>query len=505
MKALSRREVLVAGASTAALAACGGGVSMSGPMTGTATASSAAALPEGLPLLSLPLLTNMNASPGTFSAALRAATAQSEYVPGRMTATLAYNGASPGPTIEATEGDRISIDFDNAIPGQPSTIHWHGLPVPADQDGNPMDPVASGARRTYEFTLPADCAGTYWYHPHAHQLTAEQVARGLAGVFIVRPRIDPLPGGIDEHVLLVTDLRVDATGTMMGWTIADMMNGREGDQLLVNGRRNPMLDAAPGATLRLRLVNATSARYVRIALDGAPMTLIGTDGGLLAAPVAMNEWLLAPAERIDVIAQMPASTATPIALRLLPHDRGWMMMPGMASAPMLNQGALLTIRLQGSPKPAVKLPALLRSIAPLPAPIASKQLVLTERVGMMGGASMMSGGMMGWQFLINGRLFDPNRIDLVSNAGDVEQWELVNASSMDHPIHIHGTQFQVVEREAGGVRTRPAYLAWKDTVNVPRGTTVRLRVRQTMPGLRMFHCHILEHEDQGMMGVLRVQ
>jgi bilirubin oxidase len=345
----------------------------------------------------------------------------------------------------------------------------------------------------------------YWYHPHPHQLTAEQVARGLAGVFIVRPRIDPLPGGIDEHVLMVTDLRVDATGTMMGWTAADMMNGREGDHLLINGRRNPVLDAAPGATLRLRLVNATSARYVRLALDGASMTLIGTDGGLMAAPVPINELLLAPAERIDVIAQMPASTAMPIALRLLPHDRGWMMMSGMASAPMLNQDALLTIRLQGSQKPAVKLPALLRSIAPLPAPIASKQLVLTERVSMMTGAGMMSGGTMGWQFVINGRLFDPNRVDLVSNAGDVEQWELVNASSMDHPIHIHGTQFQVVERDVGGVRTPAAYLAWKDTVNVPRATTVRLRVRQTMPGLRMFHCHILEHEDQGMMGVLRVQ
>jgi bilirubin oxidase len=113
--------------------------------------------------------------------------------------------------------------------------------------------------------------------------------------------------------------------------------------------------------------------------------------------------------------------------------------------------------------------------------------------------------MMGWQFLIDGRLFDMDRVDRTSALGQVEQWEFANLSSMDHPMHIHGTQFQAIETERAGVRTPAAYLGWKDTVVVPRGATVRLRVRFDSPGLRMYHCHILEHEAQGMMGVLRVQ
>jgi len=118
---------------------------------------------------------------------------------------------------------------------------------------------------------------------------------------------------------------------------------------------------------------------------------------------------------------------------------------------------------------------------------------------------MTGGGVMGWQFLIDGRLFDMNRVDRTSALGEVEQWEFVNRSSMDHPMHIHGTQFQVVETERDGLRTPAPVLCWKDTVNVPRGSSVRLRVRFDLPGLRMYHCHILEHEAQGMMGVLHVR
>jgi bilirubin oxidase len=118
---------------------------------------------------------------------------------------------------------------------------------------------------------------------------------------------------------------------------------------------------------------------------------------------------------------------------------------------------------------------------------------------------MAAGGMMGWQFLIDGRLFDMNRVDRVSVLGEVEQWDFVNRTSMDHPMHIHGTRFQVVETERDGLRTAAPVLCWKDTVDVPRGTTVRLRVRFDLPGLRMYHCHILEHEAQGMMGLLSVQ
>ena len=509
MKSTTRRALLLAAAASPLAAACGGGDSTvtgaMGNMGGTSGTSGAAGLPqltEGQPLQDLPLLANTSTAAGVFEAMLRAAPAQIGYLAGRATEALAYNGASPGPTIVVTEGDRVRIRFENRIPGQPSTIHWHGLPVPADQDGNPMDPVASGADRFYEFTLPEGCAGSYWHHPHPHLYTAEQVARGLAGAFIVRPKSDPLPAGLDDRVLMFTDLRIDAAGGMMGWTAEDMMNGRVGDHVLVNGRRNPVLAAAPGATLRLRLYNATNARYLRLAFDGLPMTLIGTDGGLLGVPLpGLSELLLTPGERAEAVVQLPQAAGMQIALRMLPHDRGWMM----GTMPATTQSAVLALRTDGTPRAPVTLPATLRPITPLPLPVASKRFELTERTGMMGGVGMMAGGMMGWQFLIDGRPFDMNRIDRTSVVGQVEQWEVVNLSSMDHPIHIHGTQFQVIETERSGARTPAPYLGWKDTVNVPRGATVRLRVRFDAAGLRMYHCHILEHESQGMMGVLKVQ
>jgi bilirubin oxidase len=509
MTSESRRALLLAAAAAPFAAACGGGdsttmgaIGSTGGTSGTSGAAGVPLLAEEQPLPALPLLANDSGAAGVFEATLRAAPARFEYLGGRATDALAYNGASPGPTIVVTEGDRVRIRFENRIPGQPSTIHWHGMPVPADQDGNPMDPVASGADRVYEFTLPPGSAGSYWYHPHPHQYTAEQVARGLAGAFIVRPKSDPLPAGMGDHLLMFTDLRIDAAGGMMGWTAEDMINGRMGEHVLVNGRRNPVLAASPGATLRLRLANATNARFLRLAFDGAPMTLVGTDGGLLGAPVAnVNELLLAPGERAEVVLQMPSAAGTQVTLRLLPHDRGWMM----GAMPALTQSTVLTLRTEGAPRAPLALPATLRPITPLPLPVAFKRIELTERKGAMGGRGMMAGGMMGWQFLIDGRLFDMDRVDRTSALGQVEQWEFANLSSMDHPMHIHGTQFQTIETERAGVRTPAAYLGWKDTVVVPRGATVRLRVRFDSPGLRMYHCHILEHEAQGMMGVLRVQ
>jgi len=510
MTSESKRALLLAAAASPLLAACGGGsasmgMGSPGGATGAGGGSSAAGLPllaEGQPLPTLPLLANDSSAPGAFEATLRAAPAQFEYLGERATQALAYNGASPGPAIVATEGDRVRIRFENRIAGQPSTVHWHGLAVPAEQDGNPMDPVASGADRLYEFTLPAGSAGSYWYHPHPHQYTAEQVARGLAGAFIVLPKSDPLPAGLDDRLLMFTDLRIDPTGGMMGWTAADMMNGRIGDHLLVNGRRNPLLAASPGSTLRLRLFNATSARFLRLAFDGLPMTLIGTDGGLLGAPVpGLAEVLLAPAERAEVVIQMPSAPGLQSVLRMLPHDSGWMT----GAMPASTQDAVLTLRTEGTARAPIALPATLRPIAPLPSPVAFKRVELSERMGMMGGSGMMAGGAMGWQFLIDGRLFDMNRVDWTSIAGEVEQWEFVNRSGMDHPMHIHGSQFQVLETERAGARTAAPRLAWKDTVIVPRGALVRLRVRHSLTGTRMVHCHILEHEAQGMMGVLRVQ
>jgi bilirubin oxidase len=479
------------------------------PTVGSTGQAKPVTIRAGQPLRPLPKLVNQSKTPGVFEASLTAVPARLDVGTGQQTEFWAYNGMIPGPLIEATAGDRVRILFENRIPGQVSTIHWHGMPVPAAQDGNPMSPVTSGSGHIYEFLLPADSAGSYWYHPHPHRLSAEQVYRGLAGAFIVNPKSDPLPRDIHHIMAFITDLRLSATGAIPADDMVDLMNGREGGHLLVNGQQNPVLTVAPGSTCRFRLYNATNARYLRLAFEDHEMTLIGTDGGYVETPVlGLREVLLSPAERADVIVTFRRRSGSTVALQTLPYERGWMG----GGKPPSQTLSLLTVRLVGIPVGAAALPTKLRNIEELGPPGAIKRLEFGERMTMGDGMSTSGGGMdptkmgrgMAMQFLINGKAFEMGRVDLTTKAGQVELWEVVNPTDMDHPFHLHGTQFQVTERERHGSKTKAPYLAWKDTVNIATAETVRFKVRQDMKGLRMYHCHILEHEDQGMMGVLDV-
>ena len=251
----------------------------------------------------------------------------------------------------------------------------------------------------------------------------------------------------------------------------------------------------PGQSQRWRILNATNARYLRLALTGHTMTLIGTDGGLLHSPVpGLDEILLAPAERVEVIVTASLSSHASTVLQALPYNRGAVGMMRSSSTTI----PLLTLANTSTAMAAVALPSALNTIADLRVPTTTKRLVLSSGMGMGG----MGGGMM--SFLIDGKTFDPQRIDLTSRVNEVEQWTIENRSSMDHPFHLHGTQFQVVSRTRSGVTTPEPFLAWRDTVNVAAFETVVLKVVQDQLGKRMYHCHILEHESQGMMGVLEV-
>jgi bilirubin oxidase len=357
-----------------------------------------------------------------------------------------------------------------------------------------MDAVASGQRRIYEFTLPEGSAASYWYHPHPHRTSAEQVYRGLAGAFLVRPKIDPIPAAYGDTVLFLTDLRLAADASLPAQTAADLMNGRVGDEVLVNGQKKPVLTVRPGTRRRFRLFNATNARFLRLTVRGAAMTIVGSDGGLLAVPVVgVTEILLAPAERAEVVVAF--EEAGTFSLKTLPYDRGWMG-PGRPDDGDLT---LLSIEARG---PAVTgmppLPQRLRRLPALAAPTVRRRFVYGESM------AMSAAGGMATRFTINGKSFDMSRIDVETKAGQVEIWEIRNPTDMDHPFHIHGTQFQVVDVERAGRVAKPAYRAWKDTINVARGEIVRIAVGQELPGLRMYHCHILEHEDDGMMGTVKV-
>jgi bilirubin oxidase len=467
------------------------------PVPGTVPAptGSPTALTAGQALANLVRLPNGSATPGTFEGTLVAERTSKTLLAGRSTEFWTYNGLVPGPMIEVFEGDTVRIRVENRL-SQDTTVHWHGLPVPPNQDGSPMDPIAPGASRMYDFTLPMGSAGTYWFHPHTHKHTAEQVFRGMAGLIVVRSRTDPLSEGFAEKHLVISDLRLASDGSIPADTPMDWQNGREGNYVLVNGQYQPILGINPGQSQRWRILNATNARYLRVALDQHSFTLVGTDGGLLAAPMpGLSEILLAPGQRVEVIVTAGLAAGAAAVLKSLPYERGTMGMGMMGSGS--STIPLLTVQYSRSTTLPVAMPTELRPIAPLGVPVAYKHLVLSSGMGMMGGGGMM-------QFLIDGKSFDPARIDLTSRVNQVEQWTVENRSSMDHPFHLHGTQFQVVSRTRGGTTIPETTRAWRDVVNVAAFESVVFKVAQSQLGMRMYHCHILEHEDQGMMGVLDV-
>ena len=175
------------------------------------------------------------------------------------------------------------------------------------------------------------------------------------------------------------------------------------------------------------------------------------------------------------------------------YERGWMG----DNKPATKAFPLMTFDLAGTAVKPIAIPEKLREIVALGEPAASKRLEFSENMGMINGG-------MNIDFLIDGKSFDMNRVDLKARVGEVEIWEIYNGSDMDHPLHIHGTQFQIVEREKKGKKSPVQFLAWKDTVNITSKETVRIKQRYSTPGLRMYHCHILEHEDNGVMGTLDV-
>ncbi|WP_454007720.1 multicopper oxidase family protein [Alcaligenes sp. Marseille-Q7550] len=470
-------------------------------------------MPGGQTLRPLPTLTNAAARPGRFQARLTAARHHVILADGRQTEAWLYNGQLPGPLIELTEGDEVDIEFVNQL-DQATTIHWHGLPVPPDQDGNPQDAVPAGQSRHYRFTLPKGCAGTYWYHPHPHGKSGEQVAHGLAGALIVRTPDDPLRQAREQH-WLISDLRLDTEGRIPANTPLDWMNGREGQFVLVNGQRQPRITVSTSE--RIRLWNACSARYLRLHVPGARLIQVGADGGLLEAPLpATGELLLAPAGRAEFFLEAGQSGAT--TLQALYYDRQKMM---VQEEP--HTLTLADLDIQAHP---LILPEQLRFMAAVPAGQPQARVVFSEVMEMdhamagQGNGHGMSGehaespqGMghmpdmasLQRMFRVNDKVFDMERIDLRCPAGQWQHWQVVNDSHMDHPFHLHGVQFQVLSRDNGGKAAPEPLRAWRDTVNLRPKEAITLAFRQDWPGLRMFHCHILEHEDLGMMAQLMVE
>lgn len=419
-------------------------------------------------------------------------------IPGGPARALTYNGLLPGPVLEAEPGDAVRIQLHNRL-ARPTNLHYHGLHIPPGGSGdNVFVSVAPGQSHAYAFTLPADHpAGTFYYHPHSHGTVADQVFGGLGGVFIVRGALDQIPEvrAAEEQVLFLKDLPGEAGSIPMGM---GMMLGREGAVLTVNGQVNPALAIPSGGLLRLRIVNGSNARFWRLALEEHPFHLIATDGGAIEAPVELPELLLAPGERADVLVRGERPGGR-YRLLNLPYARGAGGMMGgmgmgrgmMGSGPgRLGPVPIATLNYAGSVTP-LPLPERLLPVDPLPAPVRSRRFVLNH--GMAPG--------MGMVFLINGRAYEHGRTDTSVRLGDTEDWDLVNDGVMDHPFHVHINSFQVISRNG----MPEPFRAWKDVVLVRPGETVRIRTRfDDFAGRSVYHCHILDHEELGMMGILEI-
>lgn len=430
-------------------------------------------------------LQNRSKTPGVAEFDLTASPTRLELVPGKPTEAWAYNGMVPGPTIELREGDRVTIHFHNKLP-QTSTVHWHGLHIPAAFDGSPLNPVPPGQSRDYIFRIPLGSAGTYWYHPHPDMTTTEQVSRGLYGALIIRPARDPLEG-IQDRLLILSDNRFQEDGavdlphhtTPQG--NIDAQNGREGEVLFVNGRTLPALTMRPGEWLRLRIINAAAARVFRLAIPGQKLLHVGSDGGLFEKPRETDELLLANSERIEVLVR-GGEPGSRTMLRTLPYDRyDFHTRPSNWDTPR----DLVELRTSTDAAVApIAIPTSLRVVPPLSTKVIAARREIVFAQGM-----------------INNRVMDMNRVDVRGRLGTTEIWQIQNVVGMDHPFHLHGFQFQVLDRDG----VPEPFVSWKDSVNVPKHSKVRIVVRfEDHPGKWMFHCHILDHEDMGMMGILEL-
>lgn len=395
-------------------------------------------------------------------------------VPGTRTTIWGYDGLFPGPSIVARSGRPVAVEFTNSLPA-PIAVHLHGGHVAPEHDGHPMDLIPPGASRRYEYPN-GQPHSTLWYHDHAMDQTAENVYRGLAGLYLLHDDEEAdagLPTGDYDVPLLLQDRSFGADGQLAYPDGTQARDGVLGDVFLVNGVPQPSF-AVERRPYRFRIVNGSNARPYDLELEGRSLWQVGSDGGLLSAPISVRSIRLGIAERAEVVvdfAQMDPGQ------QVVLQDR-------------ISGNGLVRFDVESGDGGATILPATLRTIVDLPAPTVEREVHLQfdEGVG---------------RWVLDGRVFDHDRIDARARLGTVERWRLVNDSAFEHPFHLHLAMFRV---ESRGLAAAPANeRGWKDTVRVAPGETVTFTTRFTgFPGTFLYHCHILEHEDHSMMAQIRI-
>lgn len=425
-----------------------------------------------------PLAESRVTADGTRVFELTAQEGTAELLPGLPTETWGFNGSYLGTTLRAERGERVRVKVANELE-EPTTVHWHGMHLPADVDGGPHQPVMPGEVWTPSWTVDQPAA-TLWYHPHLHGATEEHVSRGLAGMFILddpdSPVADQLPHdyGVDDVPVIVQDPHVNDDGEIQS-------GGGLGDDVLVNGTYGPWLEVTT-ERVRLRLLNASVKRVFNFGFSGGrTFVMIGSDGGLLPAPVTTDRIRLSPGERAEIVVTM--SPGEDLVLRSYPPDLEANFLVERFSGGR-DEFDVLQLQAADRLRPSPEVPGTLS-----PAPDLDVSKALTRTFELTGRQ-------------INDKSVDMARIDEIVELGTTEIWEVRNADGEYHNFHVHDVQFQVlsVDDDEPG----PQLSGWKDTVYLPPGGSVRLALRfvdYADPNTPyMYHCHVLQHEDGGMMG-----
>jgi len=404
-----------------------------------------------------------------------------EFVKGKKSATLGYNGNYLGPTIRLYDGDNTQIQFTNNM-DHATSVHGHGLHVPGDVDGGPQIQIAPAG--VWDVRLPIrQQASTNWYHPHLMGSTAEQVHAGLAGLYIVEDKHSqslPLPNtyAIDDIPIIIQD-RNFQQGVMTPYPKKPPNDLRE-DTLVINGCLDPVMQV-PAGLVRLRLLNGANGRAFKVFReDGKAFHKIATEGGLLESPVVIEEMIMSPGERNEIVIDLSSGGEVALMATLLDKNDSFFKNL-LAPKPRM-------LRLRANPELAVlatKLPEKLNNFTTYD----PSEVVKDRRFKLKDMA-------------INGVKMDMNVINETVKQGELERWTI---DSGRHPFHMHGAAFQILS--INGKPPTAEHRGWKDTIT-PRGEAeILLRFEHLASAERpyMYHCHILEHEDLGMMGQFTVE
>lgn len=394
-------------------------------------------------------------------------------LPGLLTPALTYGGQFVGPTIRTRVGRPALLRLCNDL-GEPANVHLHGGHVPAASDGHPMDVIAPGGSRLYDYPN-RQLGATLWYHDHAHHKEAEHVYRGMHGFYILEDEAERrlnLPSGQYDVPIMIKNAAFDENGAFV---YSDFDDPSTRTTVLVNGKPFPYYQVA-ARKYRFRLLNAANHWDMKLDLGGATMIQIAGDGGLLPAPLPVTELFLTSGERAEVVIDF---SRFPIGTQLvLSHDYG----------PVMRFDVTRTA------SDSSQVPSVLRTMPALPPATKTRNVTL----GLSDDQQV---------FWIDGKPFDPNRIDMRIKRGTTEIWNITNLDAefgITHNFHMHLTQFRVLDRDGGPAW--PGENGFKDTVFVPPGGSVRVQASfGTHLGRYVYHCHMMEHSAAfSMMGQMEI-